>query len=63
MKIDTLNLPSLINSNGKEMKYSIRNKHKINLFFVEFDSLNTIILTEKIESSEPCWDGYQVNQL
>lgn len=28
--------------------------------FLGFDSLNTII-NEKIESSEPCWDGYQVN--
>ncbi|CAF1366901.1 unnamed protein product [Adineta steineri] len=24
-----------------------------------FDSLSTIIMNEKIEGSEPCWDGYQ----
>ncbi len=32
------------------------------MIFLGFDSLNTIISTEKIESSEPCWDGYQVNK-
>lgn len=30
------------------------------LFLSEHESLNTII-SDKTESSEPCWDGYQVN--
>jgi hypothetical protein len=60
MKIDTLPLPSLAASDGNN-NYSLKNLIKNN-FLLGFDSLNTIIINEKIESSEPCWDGYQVNK-
>lgn len=35
---------------------------ELNVAFLGFDSLNTIVMNEKLEGSEPCWDGYQVSQ-
>jgi hypothetical protein len=58
MKIDTL---SLTTSDGKNDRFFFF-IFTFEMIFLGFDSLNTIIITEKIESSEPCWDGYQVNK-
>jgi hypothetical protein len=62
MKIDRLALPSSVTSDGTTTF----------LFFaiycciaddLGFDSLNTIVVNEKIDGSEPCWDGYQVEAM
>jgi hypothetical protein len=62
MKVDTLILPLSATSDGKNY---CRFYWKISseMVYLVFNSLNTIIINEKIESSEPCWDGYQVNKL
>ena len=60
MKIDRLALPSSVTSDGKTFLFSaiycIAND-------LGFDSLNTIVVNEKIDGSEPCWDGYQVEAM
>lgn len=60
MKIDRLALPSSVTSDGKTFLfvaiYCIAND-------LGFDSLNTIVVNEKIDGSEPCWDGYQVEAM
>jgi hypothetical protein len=59
MNIETLTSPLSTVSDGKN---SLKISTKIIYLLLEIEPYNTTIPNDKIESSEPCWDGYQVNK-
>ena len=62
MNSDRLTLPSTVISNGMFLSSSSQHRSRY-LFCLEGEPLTTVTTTDKIEASEPCWDGYQVNRM